>query len=602
MREISVVWADALLAAALVAVDPGLGGVLVRAGPGPVREAWLAGARTLMPAGSPWRRMPVQIEDERLLGGLDLAAALGSGQRILQRGLLAEADGGAVIAPMAERLSSGTAARLASALDDGVVTVERDGMTERLPAAFVLLALDEGAGDERPPAALAERLAFLIDLEGVSYRDALPISATAEDILEARAALTRIDAPGAAAVEALIAAAQSLGIDSLRPPLQALRTACALAALEGRTEVDQEDLGVAARLVLAPRATRIPAPQPESPPEPEAPEPEDQDQPEESEADRPEPADDPSGGDDLSEALNDLVLEAARSALPEGLEALWLSQGKTQASPSPGPSGVGARQMSLLRGRRIGVRRGLPRSSSGLDVVETLKAAAPWQRLRALAPGRKSSEAAGAGLKFHRDDLRIKRFELRRESTVIFVVDASGSAALQRLAETKGAVELLLAEAYVQRTQVALIAFRGFAPELLLPPTRSLTRARRQLADLAGGGATPLARALEDGRTLALAERARGRTPLLVIMTDGRGNIALDGVAFRTRAETDALAAARRIGVAAIATALIDISARPRGDGARLAEAMGARFAALPYVEAGRVKDMVRALDPGASA
>jgi len=600
VRDISVVWADALLAAALVAVDPGLGGALVRASPGPVRDAWLAGAHALMPAGSPWRRMPVQIEDERLLGGLDLAAAIGSGQRLLQRGLLAEAHGGAVIAPMAERLSSGTAARLAGALDDGVVTVARDGMTERLPARFVLLALDEGAGDERPPAALAERLAFLIDLEGVSYRDALPISATAEDILEARVALTRIDAPGAAAVEALIAAAQSLGIDSLRPPLQALRTACALAALEGRTEVDQEDLGVAARLVLAPRATRIPAPQPESPPEPEVPE--DQGQPRESEADRPEPADDPSGGDDLSEALNDLVLEAARSALPEGLEALWLSRGKTQAVPSPGPSGAGARQVSLLRGRRIGVRRGLPRSSSGLDVVETLKAAAPWQRLRALAPGRKSSEAAGAGLKFHRDDLRIKRFELRRESTVIFVVDASGSAALQRLAETKGAVELLLAEAYVRRTQVALIAFRGFAPELLLPPTRSLTRARRQLADLAGGGATPLARALEDGRTLALAERARGRTPLLVIMTDGRGNIALDGAAFRTRAETDALAAARRIGVAAIATALIDISARPRGDGARLAEAMGARFAALPYVEAGRVKDMVRALDPGASA
>ncbi|NBU29581.1 MAG: hypothetical protein EBS42_15630, partial [Caulobacteraceae bacterium] len=230
-----------------------------RAGPGPVRDAWLASARALMPAGSPWRRMPVQIEDERLLGGLDLAAAIGSGQRILQRGLLAEAHGGAVIAPMAERLSSGTAARLAGALDDGVVTVARDGMTERLPAGFVLLALDEGAGDERPPAALAERLAFLIDLEGVSYRDALPISATAEDILEARVALTRIDAPGAAAVEALIAAAQGLGIDSLRPPLQALRTACALAALEGRTEVDQEDLGVAARLVLAPRATRIPA-------------------------------------------------------------------------------------------------------------------------------------------------------------------------------------------------------------------------------------------------------------------------------------------------------------------------------------------------------
>ncbi len=179
---------------------------------------------------------------------------------------------------------------------------------------------------------------------------------------------------------------------------------------------------------------------------------------------------------------------------------------------------------------------------------------------------------------------------------MIFVVDASGSAALQRLAETKGAVELLLAEAYVRRTQVALIAFRGEAAQLLLPPTRSLARARRELAELTGGGATPLASALETAAALGVAERAKGRTPLLVIMTDGRGNIALDGAAFRTRAEQDALNACRRIRAAGLSAALIDISPRPRGDGAGLAEAMGARFAALPYVEATVVRDVVRTL------
>ena len=138
--------------------------------------------------------------------------------------------------------------------------------------------------------------------------------------------------------------------------------------------------------------------------------------------------------------------------------------------------------------------------------------------------------------------------------------------------------------------------------ELLLPPTRSLTRARRALAELAGGGATPLAAALEAGAALALAERAKGRTPLLVIMTDGRGNIALDGAAFRTRAETDAINAARRIRAAWVGAALIDISPRPRGEGLRLAEAMGATFAALPYVEAGRVRDVVRSLDAAKAA
>jgi magnesium chelatase subunit D len=590
MTEPAEVWAEAMLAAALLAVDPGLGGAVVRAGPGAVRDAWLSGYRGLVEPDTAWRRLPPGIEDERLLGGLDLAAALGSGRRVLQRGLLAEANGGVVIAPMAERLGAGTAARLAAALEDGAVTVERDGMTERLAARFSLVALDEGVGtDEQAPAALAERLAFHINLDSVGHRDALPISATPADIAEARVALAQVAAPDGAAVEALCGAALALGIESMRAPRLALRVACALAALEGRATVDEDDLATAARMVLAPRATRIPAPDTEPAPEP----PSEQDEPAQDEPG----AADQSADEDESETppetvtpLNDVVLDAARAALPEGLEALWLVGGQVSRASPARTGGAGAKQASAKRGRRIGVRPGTVRAASALDVVETLKAAAPWQRVRGAAPGQ-------GGLRIRRDDFRVRRFEQKSETTLIFIVDASGSAALQRLAETKGAVELLLAEAYVKRTQVALIAFRGQAAELLLPPTRSLTRARRSLAELAGGGATPLAAGLDAGATLAAAERAKGRTPLLVIMTDGRGNIALDGAAFRTRAETDAINAARRIRAASVGAALIDISPRPRGEGLRLAEAMGARFASLPYVEAGRVRDVVRSLD-----
>ena len=201
------VWAEAMLAAALLAVDPDLGGAVLRAGPGAAREAWLTGFRGLLEPDVAWRRLPPGIGDERLLGGLDLAAALGSGRRVLQRGLLAEADGGVVIAPMAERLGAGTAARLAGALDDGAVTVERDGMTERLDARIVLVALDEGVGaEERVPEAISERLAFHIDLDGVGHREALPISATPEDIAEARAALGRVDAGPSAGAQGRVRA------------------------------------------------------------------------------------------------------------------------------------------------------------------------------------------------------------------------------------------------------------------------------------------------------------------------------------------------------------------------------------------------------------
>jgi magnesium chelatase subunit D len=594
VKDATTVWAEAMLAAALLAVDPRLGGAVVRAGPGPVRDSWVSGFRALLGQDTPWRRLPPGIGDERLLGGLDLGAALGSGRKALQRGLLAEADGGVVIAPMAERLASGTASRLAGALDTGVIGLERDGMAESLRARFLLVALDEGAEeDERVAETLAEHLAFAIDLDGVGHRDALPISATDADVAEAREALLRVAPPDQTMVGAICGAAQALGIGSMRAPVLALRVAAALAALEGRDAIETEDLSTAARLVLAPRATRVPEVTAEAEPD-SRPDDASTEEPEARNPDATPPDGDLSAAenDDTAATLDDLVLDAVRAALPDGLEALWMDQGRVARSAAMSSGRSGARRASPDRGRRIASRPGLPKQASGLDVVETLKAAAPWQKVRGALLGLERGR-----MRIRRDDFRIRRFEQRSESTVIFVVDASGSAALQRLAETKGAVELLLAEAYVKRTQVALIAFRGTAAELLLPPTRSLTRARRSLAELAGGGATPLAAALEAAAVLGIAERAKGRTPVLVIMTDGRGNIALDGAAFRTRAETDALNAARRIRGTGMAVALIDISPRPRGDGQKLAEAMGARFAALPYVEASRVREVVRSLE-----
>lgn len=569
-----------MLAAALLAVDPELGGAAVRAGPGPVRDNWLSGLKALHAEGTPWKRLPPGICDDRLLGGLDLAAALGAGARVLQQGLLREADGGVLIAPMAERLEAGVAAKLAGAIDEGAVRIERDGASERAASRFVLVALDEGLEDERPPEALLERLAFRIDLDGVGWREAEPISATPDDIAEAKAALAQVAAPDEAAIHAVCAACEALGVASLRAPRLTLRAAAGLAALEGRDVIEPDDLTTAARLVLSPRATRLP-PQPAPEVEPEV-------EPDPAEADG---QDETEASDRTPEVLDDLVLEAARAALPDGLEALWAASGQTVRG-APARSGpAGAKIPAAKRGRRIGSRPGRPDGAAALDLVETLKAAAPWQRLRGGRLGMREP------MRVRRDDFRVRRFEQRAEATVIFVVDASGSAALQRLAETKGAVELLLAEAYVRRTQVALVAFRKEAAEVLLPPTRSLARARRELAALAGGGTTPLASGLETAAALALGERAKGRTPLLVVMTDGRGNIALDGASFRTRAEQDALTACRRIRAARVSAALIDVSPRPRGDGAKLAEAMGATFAALPYVEAERVRDLVRSLD-----
>lgn len=572
-------WADAVAAAALLAIDPaGLGGVLLRAQAGPVRERWLGVLRGLFGPGEPWLKAPVGVGEAALLGGLDLAATLGAGRPVAERGLLARADGGVLVLAMAERLEPTAAALLAAALDRGVVVGERDGLSLRGAARFALVALDEASGDDDPaPARLAERMAFHIDLAAVPLRVAEPPPLGAAEIAAARARLAGIEVP-LEATEALCAASLALGIASLRAPLLAQRVARARAALDARGAISADDLACAARLVLAPRATCLPtAPEAEPPPEP----------PRDTGAEDTEPPPDR----DRPDTLQDVVLEAARAALPAELLARLQLAGRL-AGRSRGRSGLAT--SSGRRGRPLGTRRGQLRPGLRLHIPDTLRAAAPWQRLRAPATPRGDGAAPGHRLEIRKDDFHIARVKQRTQTTTIFVVDASGSAAAQRMAEAKGAVELLLADCYVRRDQVALIAFRGGGAEILLAPTRSLTRAKRALAGLPAGGGTPLAAGIDTAARLVEQALRRGETPIVVALTDGRANVARDGIGGRQRAAADALDAARRFRALAAAAMVIDIAARPDPQGAELARAMGAAYLPLPRADAQAVSRAVR--------
>lgn len=551
---------DSALAAALFAIAPAaLGGVRLRAAPGPARDAWLASLKRLLP-GAPLRRVPPTLPDERLLGGLDLAATLAAGRPVAERGVLAETDGGVLIVAMAERLPPGTAARIAAALD----RVEVQGPAGVEPARVGIVALDEGLEDEAPPAALLDRLAFAL------FDPPAPADAPdAARIAVARARLPEVTIPDAV-IEALSATAFALGVASLRAPWLALQAARAAAALDARDVVTDADAMLAARLVLAPRATRLPAPpedeQQDQPPPPEEPPPESENQR------QPDPGE-----------LQDLVLEAAKAAIPRGLLAA-LAAGQLRAKTAA-TGKAGAERQAAQRGRPIGARPGALGGGAKLALLETLRAAAPWQRLRPKGPGR---------VAVRKQDFRIRRFKHHAETTTIFAVDASGSAALARLAEAKGAVELLLADCYVRRDRVALVAFRGTKAELLLPPTHSLVRAKRSLAALPGGGGTPLASGLEAAHLLAEQERRAGRTPLLVLLTDGRANIGRDGTPGRPKAEADSLAAARLLRAAGIGLLLVDTSPRPSPFAQALAREAAARYLALPQPGSGALQRAVQ--------
>jgi magnesium chelatase subunit D len=579
---------DATLAAALLAVDPaGLGGVRVQAQAGPQRDAWLALFHSLLPPGVPWRRLPQHAGEDRIIGGIDLPATLALGRPVLQQGVLAAADGGVVLAAMAERMAPATAAVLSSVMDQHLVRIERDGITASTPSRFAVVALDEALPDDSVLSpALADRLAVWLDLSGLPLRDAPALDTDlAEAVVQARENWPQVRV-GDDIVGALCAATLALGVDSPRAAWLAVCAARASAALFSRQLADADDAALAARLVLGPRATRLP--QAEEP-EPESP----QDQPPEPPAEGEQAdSDHPS---ELGE-LQDRVVDAATAAIPAGLLAR-LMNGDSRRDRAAVAGKAGALSASRLRGRPLGARAGAPHAGARLHLIATLRAAAPWQAMR-----RQLAPDSTARVRVLPEDFHIRRFAQRRNTTTVFAVDASGSSALYRLAEAKGAVELLLAQCYVRRDQVAVIAFRGRTAELLLPPTRSLVRAKRALAGLPGGGGTPLALGIDAAAAVAAQVRRGGATPVVVFLTDGRANVTRAGEGGRQQAQQDALNAAMRLRALGAQTLLVDTAVRPEPAAAALAVAMGARYLALPQADAATLSGAVaRAVAAGAA-
>lgn len=541
---------DAILAANLFTQAPLRFGGMVLRGHSPARDGLVAA----IAAHIPCRRLPIHVDDERLLGGIDIAASLAAGKPVVTHGLLAEAQGGVLIVPMAERMGEALAGRLAQALDDKQI-------------ALILLD-DAQDADEGPPLALMERLAFQCDLtHSRQYEAAIGEVAVGE--------VAPLDDEGLSAIAATGAA---LGVHSVRALIHTGEAALSHAQLCGRGAAEKPDLEAAARLVLAPRATQLPPP-PQEPEADDAPPPEQGETPEEN------------NQQSAEQKLEDKVVEAAAAAIPADL----LEQlAKGLAPRQAGGSGSGQKRKSGLRGKPLGARPGMPRGGARLAMIDTLRAAVPWQGVRK----REAGADPNAPLIMRKDDLRVRRFEEKAARVTIFAVDASGSAAAARLAEAKGAVELMLAQAYVTRSEVALIAFRGEVAEMLLPPTRSLTRARRALAELPGGGGTPLAIGLNAARELAGSVRARGRTPSVIVLTDGRANIDASGQPGRKQAGEDSEAAAKAIAREGIDALVVDISARASREGGQLAGAMNARYLALPRADAKTLHAAISASTP----
>lgn len=548
MREDpSAVNVQGQLALTLLAVDPvGLGGLHLRARAGPVRDMFCAPIRTLFPKA---RRITPSISDLQLFGGVDIGETLTRGQIIRGKGILETPT--PLVFTMAERCEPGLAARLSQSLDTGI--------------GHALILLDEGAeNDEIAPTTLTERLAFRVDLEGLRHVEVAQMVMEESVIAASRARLSDVtipeDVPTALAVTAV-----RFGIDSLRAPLIALAAARANAALNNRETVNEDDLQIAVQLVYAHRATQMPV-------EDEEDEAEDNSHPDDT-------PDTQSPDQDESE-LNlpdELLIDAIKAVLP--FDVLAMLEGTGRVKTASGSGGAGQKKRGNRRGRPLPSRAGRLDGGNRIDLVATLRAAVPWQTIRRkLNPER-------TGVLIRPSDIHVKVFQEVSDRLVIFAVDASGSSAVARLSEAKGAVELMLADAYARRDHVALIAFRGESADLILPPTRSLVQTKRRLAGLPGGGGTPLASGLKAAAELAQRVRAQGLSPSIAVLTDGRANVPLPGKTGRAAANEDAQAMARHVRSLNIPSAMIDTSVRPHRDLRTLCGVMDAQYIPLPRAD-----------------
>ncbi len=592
----------------LLAVDSELGGVVIPSAVGSGKSTLARAFADILPKGTPFVELPLNVTEDRLIGGIDLEATLATGVRVVQHGVLSKAHGGVLYVDSISLLDSSAVSHIMDAISRGEVLVEREGLSEVHPAKFMLVGTyDPTDGEVRM--GLLDRIGIIVPFTAQNdYRARKKIvkmvmgTRDAEDtrdelnmlagfINAAKEQLPHVSITDDQ-IRALIQTAISLGVEGNRVDIFTVRAAIASAALAQRSDVDEEDMKQAIKLVLIPRATRMPEKEAESneaPPQEEMPPEEPEAEDEEAPSDTPD-AEAEEEQKETPDMIEELMMEAIEMELPDNILNISLASKKKATTGSRGEA------LNNKRGRFVRSQPGEMRSGK-VALIPTLISAAPWQETR-----RRDSKMAGrpkTALLITKDDVKIKRFRDKSGTLFIFMVDASGSMALNRMRQAKGAVASLLQNAYVHRDQVALISFRGKQAQVLLPPSQSVDRAKRELDVLPTGGGTPLASALYLGWETAKQARTKGITQVMfVLITDGRGNIGLQATfdptaekATKEELEKEVEALSLSIQADGVAAIVIDTQMNylSRGEAPKLAQKLGGRYFYLPNAKAEQI-------------
>ena len=544
----------------LSSIDPSLGSLSIKANYSTVREAFLSSFLSLLKPKRLKKIYPFQNPTD-FTKSINMIDTLTLGMPKYNEDIFSS-DNVALILTNTEKM------------EKGLATFLRDKINNNNNNKF-FIALDESESNEMPRANLSEYLIFSVNLGGTRYKDLKKVSLNRKKIAEAIQNLATVKV-NKKILDYLIASAEMFSISNMHTIFSTLKVAKSICAYKGKKSVSREDITLAISLSMIHKAKKIPEFQQQE--KAKTPEQEQLRDDNESKANNSE----------LNNEDKKMLIDALKISLPSNLIESLLS--KNSQTISLGESaGSGEKNNNFSAGRPIPSVNRKYSSDKRIDLMATLTKAIPWQKIRSSSITKKNRKII-----IYPQDIMIKRFEKQSERLLIFLVDASGSNAIGRLAEAKGAIEILLSDAYAKRDNVALISFSGLKADPLLLPTKSLVTAKKKLSSLPGGGATPLANGLLEAFNMADAARSRNIKPIIILLSDGRGNMSLDGEGDRIKAIKDTNYVASLIKQNAINNIFIDTSRRKTPIADELARELSGHYFQLPLANSSSISKAVQ--------